>query len=96
MLAAALVISHREMRVAAAAGRARQLIDEIPEFRRYCGQWWVISPEGWLRITDTHLAGCLDTVKMRLDVAKEMVSCERAEQRPSSCKGEDDSNGNND
>jgi hypothetical protein len=79
MLAAALVISHREMQVAATAGRARQLTDEIPEFRRYCGQWWVASPEGWLRITDTHLAGCLDTIKTRLDIADEAVACERAQ-----------------
>jgi hypothetical protein len=79
MLAAALVISHREMQVAATNGRARQLTDEIPEFRRYGGQWWITSPEGWLRITDTHFAACLDTVKMRLDIAEEAAACKRAQ-----------------
>lgn len=86
MLTAALVIPHREMHVAAANGRVRQLTEEIPEFRRYQGCWWVVSPEGWLRITDTHLATCLDTIRTRIDIAEETAACERA-QRERSLRG---------
>lgn len=79
MLAAALVIPHREMQAAANRGHARLLTEQIPEFRRYHGAWWVTCPEGWLRITDTHLTACLDTIKMRLDTAEETAACQRTQ-----------------
>jgi hypothetical protein len=88
MLITALMIPHREMQVASSNGRVRQLTEQIPELRRYQGHWWVISREGWLRITDTHLAACLDTIKTRLDVAEETVACERAQQAISRLRGD--------
>jgi hypothetical protein len=77
MFTAALLIPHRETQAAATNGRARQLTEQIPEFRRYHGHWWVTSPEGRLRITDTHLASCFDIIKMRIDIAEETAICER-------------------
>jgi hypothetical protein len=88
MLATALVIPHDQMQAAASNGRVRQLTEEIPELRRYQGHWWVASPEGWLRITDSHLAACLDVIKTRLDIAEETAACERAQRDASRPRGE--------
>jgi hypothetical protein len=72
---AALLISHNEMRVATEHGRSRPLCEDIPELRRYGGVWWISSPEGWLRITDIHLAAKFDSIATRLDIAGEDDAC---------------------
>jgi hypothetical protein len=81
MPATSLMISHREMGNARDAGRARPLSAAITEFVRYWGDWWVSSADGWLRITDSHLASRLDIVRARLDAAEEDDACLRAQQR---------------
>jgi hypothetical protein len=75
MPATSLMITHREMGTARDAGRARPLSPAITEFIKYWGDWWVSSAEGWLRITDTHLASRLDIVSARLDTAGEDPAC---------------------
>jgi hypothetical protein len=79
--ATTLLISHREMQNARDAGRARPLTVAITEFVRYRGDWWVSSADGWLRITDTHLASRLDIVRNRLDVAEDEEACRRAQEQ---------------
>jgi hypothetical protein len=81
MPATSLLISLREMKTARDAGRAKPLTDAIPEFVRYWGDWWVSSADGWLRITDTHLASRLDIVRNRLDVAEDEEACRRAQEQ---------------
>jgi hypothetical protein len=78
MPATSLLISHREMQSARDAGRARPLTEAITEFVRYWGEWWVSSPDGWLRVTDAHLASRLDSARTRLDTAAEEEACRRA------------------
>jgi hypothetical protein len=73
------MLSHHEMKKARDAGRARPLTQAIPEFVRYWGDWWVSSADGWLRITDTHLASRLDAVCQRLDIEAEEQACLRAQ-----------------
>lgn len=73
-----LLISHNEMRGANDTGRARALCGTITELRRYAGHWWITSTEGWLRITDTHLAAELDKIATRLDTALDDDKCARA------------------
>ena len=64
----ALILSHRHMRSARHAGQARPLSAAITDFTRYRGTcWWATSAVGWLRITGTHLASCLDSASARLD-----------------------------
>ena len=82
MPATSLMITHNEMGNAFTAGRARTLCQAIPEFVRYWDDWWVSSPDGWLRITDTHLASRLNLVCARLDAAAEDDACHRAQQTP--------------
>ncbi len=80
MPATSLMITHREMGNAQDAGRARPLSPAITEFIKYWGDWWVSSAEGWLRITDTHLASRLDIVHIRLDTAGDDAACHRSQQ----------------
>jgi len=79
MPATSLMITHREMGNARDAGRARPLSPAIGEFVKYWGDWWVSSAEGWLRITDTHLASRLEIVRVRLDAAAEEAACRRSQ-----------------
>jgi hypothetical protein len=83
MPATSLMISHREMTNARTAGRARPLSPVITEFTKYWGDWWVSSAEGWLRITDTHLASRLDLVRDRLDAVDEDAACLRSQEQAS-------------
>jgi hypothetical protein len=78
MPATSLMITHREMGNARDAGRARPLSPAITEFIKYWGDWWISSADGWLRITDTHLASRLDLVSARLDAAVEDAACRRS------------------
>jgi hypothetical protein len=78
MPATSLLISHREMQAAITAGRTRPLCGCIPDFRKYHGNWWVISSDGWLRVTDSHLTHRLDKIRPRLDAAEEDYACYRA------------------
>lgn len=71
MPATSLLISHHQMRIAQDKGDVRQLCRDIPEIRKWYGAWWLLSGEGWLRITDSHLADRLNRIKMRLDTAEE-------------------------
>jgi hypothetical protein len=80
MPATSLMITHREMGNARDAGKARPLSPAITEFVKYWGDWWVSSADGWLRITDTHLAGRLEIVRARLDTAAEEAACHRSRQ----------------
>jgi hypothetical protein len=80
MPATSLLISHREMSSARQAGRVRPLSPAITEFARYGGEWWVSSADGWLRITDTHLAAKLDEIRARLDTDEEEQACLRSQQ----------------
>ena len=75
MPATSLLISHHEMQVNQEAGRVRPLCAAIPEFCRWYGAWWLLSADGWLRITDAHLAGRLDRIRNRLDTAEETGTC---------------------
>jgi hypothetical protein len=81
MPATSLIISHREMQSARDAGRARPLPPDITELVKYWGDWWLSSADGWLRITDTHLASRLDQVRTRLDHAEEEEACLRSQQQ---------------
>ena len=81
MPATSLLITDREMQSALDQGRARPLCPDIPEIRRYYGAWWITCPQGWLRITDTHIADRLNRIRMRLDVAEESAACRRAMQQ---------------
>jgi len=74
-----LLISNREMQAARDNGRARPLTPDIPEFQRCWGEWWLACEGGWLRITDTHLAGRLSAVRERLDFEHEEQACLRAQ-----------------
>lgn len=76
MTETSLLITHREMQLAASNGRGRPLCEDIPELRRYIGHWWIDSPDGWLRVTDTHLAREFDQIAIRLDIAREDQACE--------------------
>jgi hypothetical protein len=80
MPATSLVISNREMTTAISAGRARPLSDDIPELVKHWGDWWVSSPDGWLKITDAHLASRLDQARTRIDIAEDEQKCLRAQQ----------------
>lgn len=73
-----LVIRHQQMRTARSEGRARPLTSTITEITRYAGAWWTSSPDGWLRITDAHLAGQLDGIRARLDNEEEEKACPQA------------------
>lgn len=84
MPATSLLISHHEMNTARDAGKARPLSQAITEFVRYWGDWWVSSADGWLRITDTHLASRLDIVRARLDATDEDADCRRSQQNEES------------
>jgi len=75
MPATSLLISHHEMRRAQEKGDVRQLCHDIPEFCKWYGAWWLLAAEGWLRITDAYIAGRLDRIKMRLDIAEEARAC---------------------
>jgi hypothetical protein len=75
MTETSLIITHREMHLAVGNERARPLCDDIPELRRYLGHWWIDSPDGWLRVTDTHIARELDQIAIRLDIAREDNAC---------------------
>jgi hypothetical protein len=75
MPATSLIITHREMQHARDAGRARPLTAAITEFASYWGDWWITSADGWLRITDTHLASRLSQIRARLDQADEDNAC---------------------
>ena len=79
MPATSLLISHHEMACARDAGKARPLSQTITEFVKYWGDWWVSSADGWLRVTDTHLASRLDIALNRLDTAAEEDACRRAQ-----------------
>lgn len=68
---ASLLVSHHRMRAEQDRGRVRPLCRDIPEFCRWGGAWWILSADGWLRITDSHLASRLDRIAMRLDAAGE-------------------------
>ncbi len=81
MPATSLIITHQEMGNARDAGRARPLSPAITEFIKYWGDWWVSSAEGWLRITDTHLASRLDIVRARLDTAGEDAAGRRSQEQ---------------
>jgi hypothetical protein len=83
MPATSLMISHREMSNARTARRARPLSPAITEFTKYWGDWWVSSDDGWLRITDTHLASRLDIAHARLDAAAEEGACRRSQEQAS-------------
>jgi hypothetical protein len=78
MPATSLMITHREMGNARDTGRARPLSPAITEFINYWGDWWISSADGWLRITDTHLASRLDLVSARLDAAGADAACHRS------------------
>lgn len=84
MPATSLLISHHEMNTARAAGRARPLSQAITEFVRYWGDWWVSSADGWLRVTDTHLASRLDIVRARLDATDDDAACRRSQEQEES------------
>jgi hypothetical protein len=80
MPATSLVITNQEMRAAIITGRARPLTDTIPELVKHWGDWWVSSPDGWLKITDTHLASRFDQARTRMDIAEDEDKCLRAQQ----------------
>ena len=80
MPATSLVITSQEMRAALITGRARPLSDAIPELVKHWGDWWVSSPDGWLKITDTHLASRFDQARTRMDIAEDDQQCLRAQQ----------------
>lgn len=84
MPATSLLISHREMQTARNAGRTRPLTNDIPEFTRYWGEWWVSSADGWLRITDTHLASRLTIIRERLDAEQDEQACLHAQAQAAS------------
>jgi hypothetical protein len=79
MPATSLLISHREMQSARDAGRARPLTEAITEFVRYWGDWWVSCSDGWLRVTDAHVASRLDIARARLDAAEDDEACRRSQ-----------------
>jgi hypothetical protein len=79
MPATSLLISHREMQAAQEHGKVRPLCQAIPEFCKWYGTWWLLSADGWLRITDAHLAGRLDRIQMRLDIAEEEQTCRQVQ-----------------
>ena len=82
MPATSLVITHHEMQVAQERGTVRPLCRSIPEFCKWYGTWWLLAADGWLRITDSHLASRLDRIQMRLDIAEERRVCCRAQRAP--------------
>lgn len=84
MPATSLLITSNRMRAEREHGRVRDLHPDIPEFCKYYGTWWIQSPDGWLRITDTHLSSRLDRIKTRLDIAEDNLACERAQHDPRS------------
>jgi hypothetical protein len=71
MLATSLLLTAREMQIAESEGRVRPLSGDIDEIRRYYGYWWIMCPDGWLRITDAHLTQRLDRIRQRLDIAED-------------------------
>jgi len=81
MPATSLMISHQEMRDAQEAGRTRPLSPDITDFVKYRGDWWLRSPEGWLRITDSYLASRFDAVRARLDLAEDDAICLLAQEQ---------------
>lgn len=75
MPATSLVLTHHEMQVAQEHGNVRPLCRSIPEFCKWYGAWWLLAADGWLRITDSHLASRLDRIQMRLGIAEERRIC---------------------
>lgn len=78
MPATSMLITNQQMHREREHGRVRDLHPDIPEFCKWYGSWWIQSPDGWLRITDTHLSSRLERVKRRLDIAEDDLACDRA------------------
>jgi hypothetical protein len=72
--ATSLLISHHEMQTEREHVRVRQLHRDIPELCNWYGAWWLLSADGWLRITDSHLASRLDRIQLRVDAAEEAAA----------------------
>lgn len=76
MPALSLLVPAQRMRAEQENGRVRPLCSHITEISRWGGAWWILSDQGWLRITDSHLASRLDQIAMRLDAAMDVLNQE--------------------
>lgn len=71
MPATSVLISNEEMHQHQVDGDARPLCPPIPDFCWWFGAWWMITPEGWLRVADTNFARGLDRIRRRFDNLQE-------------------------
>jgi hypothetical protein len=55
-----LTVTYADMDAAFGRGEVAPLAEDISWIARYSGAWWVMSPRGWLRITDDLVAADLD------------------------------------
>jgi hypothetical protein len=76
--------SHAQMNDAARAGAAVPLGPGLPWVVRYLGAWWVEYEDGWLRVTDEHVAADLDGVAARLGEAVTVAEADEARYRSES------------
>jgi hypothetical protein len=67
MPATSILITHNEMRKHQEQETVRPLCRAIPDVVSWFGCWWMITPEGWLRIADTNVVRCLDRIRRRFD-----------------------------
>ena len=84
-----LEVSHGEMSDALRAGAAVPLGPRLPWVARYLDAWWVEYENGWLRVTDDHVAADLNDAAARLHEATVIADADEAsyECGPSAMEG---------
>jgi hypothetical protein len=59
-------ISYREMNAALCRGTAVVLDPSVPWVVRYRDAWWVVCPDGWVKITDQLAVGDIGSARAPL------------------------------